>query len=74
MKKTLSLLAILALGLTACNKIEIQETPEQTPGTPTEAPACYFNLPASFGGDGATKAVTLGENTATTTFEATDKV
>ena len=74
MKKTLSLLAILALGLTACNTIEIQETPEQTPGTPTEAPACYFNLSASFSGDAATKAVTIEEKTAKTTFAETDNV
>lgn len=71
MKKTLSLLAILALGFTACNKFELQETSEQTPA---EAPVCYFNLPASFDGDGATKAVTIGESTATTTFEAEDKI
>lgn len=30
MKKFLFVLAILALGLTACNKVELQETPEQT--------------------------------------------
>ena len=74
MKKTLSLLAILALGLTACNKVELQDTPEQTPETFTEAPACFFNLSASFGGDEATKAVTIGENTATSSFEAGDKI
>ena len=68
MKKTLSLLAILALGLTACNKVELQETPEKNPGTLAEAPVCYFNLPASFDGDASTKAVTIGEKTARTTI------
>ena len=76
MKKYIVTIAILALGLTACNKEKesLQETQEQTPAVLAEAPVCYFNLPASFGGDGATKAVTIGENTATTTFASTDKV
>ena len=74
MKKTLSLLAILALGLTACNKVDLQNGSEQIPEIPADAPVCYFNLPASFVRDAATKAVTIGENTATTTFASTDKV
>ena len=76
MKKYIITIAILALGLTACNKEKesLQETQEQTPAVLAEAPVCYFNLSASFGGDGATKAVTIGENTATTTFASTDKV
>ena len=73
MKKYIITIAILALGLTACNKENdsLRETPNQTLA---EAPTCFFNLPASFGGDGATKAVTIVENTAITTFASTDKV
>ncbi len=74
MKKTLTLLTILALGLTACNKVELQDTPEQTPGTLAEAPVFHFNLPASFDGNAATKAVNIGEKTARTTFAETDNV
>ena len=74
MKKTLSLLAILALGLTACNKVELQNSSEKIPEIPAEAPVCYFNLPASFIRDAATKAVTIGEDTATSLFEASDSV
>ena len=72
MKKYIITIALLALGLTACSKVELQDTPEQTPETIAEAPVCYFNLPASIG-DG-TKALTLGENTATSLFEASDSV
>ena len=76
MKKYIFTIAILALGLTACNKEKdsLQETPEQTPAVLSEAPVCFFNLPASFDGDGATKAVTIGESTATSSFELSDKV
>lgn len=75
MKKYFFVLAILALGLTACNTNEIDtiETPEAVAAS-TEAPVCYFNLPASFGGDADTKAVTIGEVTATSSFEASDKI
>lgn len=69
MKKYIIPFAILALGLTACNKaIEIPQE------TTADTPVFYFNLPASIGGDPSTKAVTLGESTATSTFEASDKV
>lgn len=76
MRKYFITIAILALGFTACNKeIESpQKTPEQNPDVLSSAPVYYFNLPASFGGDASTKAVTIGENTATTTFAETDKV
>lgn len=75
MKKIFFVLAILALGLTACNTNEIDtiETPEAVAAS-TDAPVCYFNLPASFDGDAATKAVTIGEVTATSSFKATDKI
>ena len=75
MKKIFLVLAILALGLTACNTNEIDtiETPDALAAS-TDAPVCYFNLPASFGGDASTKAVTIGESTATSSFEASDKI
>ena len=75
MKKFYFVLAILALGLTACNTNEIDtiETPEAV-GVSSEAPVCFFNLSASFGGDAATKVVTIGENIATSTFAETDNV
>lgn len=72
MRKYFFTIAILALGLTACNK-EI-DSPQKTPDVLSSAPVCYLNLPASFGGDASTKAVTIGENIATTTFAETDKV
>lgn len=72
MRKYFFTIAILALGLTACNK-EI-DSPQKTPDVLSSAPVCYLNLPASFGGDASTKTVTIGENTATTTFAETDKV
>ena len=74
MKKTLTLLAILALGLTACNKVELQNSSEQIPEIPAEAPACYFKLSAAIENDPETKSLTLGESTASFTFEASDSV
>lgn len=75
MKKIFFVIAILALDLTACNTSEIDtiETPEPVAAS-ADAPVCYFNLPASFEGDTSTKAVTIGESTATSSFEATDKI
>lgn len=76
MRKYFITIAILALGFTACNKeIESpQKTPEQNPDVLSSVPVYYFNLPASFGGDASTKAVTIGEKSAQTTFAETDKV
>ena len=74
MKKTLTLLAVLALGLTACNKVELQNSSEQIPEIPAEAPACYFKLSAAIENDPETKSLTLGESTASFTFEASDSV
>ena len=74
MKKTLTLLAILALGLTACNKVELQNSSEKIPEIPAEAPACYFKFSAAIENDPETKSLTLGESTASFTFEASDSV
>ena len=72
MRKYFITIAILALGFTACNK-EI-DSPQKTPDVLSSAPVCYLNLPASFGGDASTKAVTIGEKSAQTTFAVSDKV
>ncbi len=78
MKKYFTLLAILALGLSACKKVELPEKPEDglatDPEILAEAPVCYFSLSASIGADSDTKGVTLGENTAISRFEASDSV
>lgn len=64
--------AVAVCGLTACtsedNVVENAQKPVQ------QAPVCYLSLPATIGDAGQTRAVTLGENTATTSFETTDKV
>ena len=74
MKRTFYFIAVLALGITACNKNEIQ-TPAEEPAAPgTEAPIYHFSIPASLGNEANTKAVTLGESTITSTFANTDKV
>ena len=65
MKKTIVSLMILALGLTACNKRENTET----------VPSYHFNIPAAFGSDDDSKAVTLeGESGITSSFLTTDKI
>jgi|GEM_PF-3378449 len=72
MKRTFYFIAVLALGITACNKNEIQ-TPAEEPATPgTEAPVYHFSIPASLGNEANTKAVTLGESSITSTFKTTD--
>ncbi len=74
MKRTFYFIAVLALGITACNKDQIQ-TPAEEPAAPgTEAPIYHFSIPASLGNEANTKAVTLGESTINSTFANTDKV
>lgn len=74
MKRTFYFIAVLALGITACNKNQIQ-TPAEEPAAPgTEAPVYHFSIPASLGNEANTKAVTLGESSITSTFANTDKV
>ena len=55
MKKTLFILTVLALGFTACNKADLQDSQEQSPETIAEAPVYKVNISASLGAD--TKAV-----------------
>ena len=65
--------AALTLGsFTACSNEDLVADTQKT--IVKEAPVCYFNIPASFENDAQTRAVTIGENTATTTFASTDKV
>ena len=71
MKKYFYIIAILALGLTACNKNEIQ-TPADEPVAKTHV--YHFSIPASIGDDADTKALTIGESTITSTFETTDYI
>ena len=62
--------AVAMSSLTACSNEEIVAEKSIT----KEAPVCYFNLPASFENGAETRAVTIGEKTARTTFAETDKV
>lgn len=76
MKKIFYLIVILALGITACTKNEIQNTAEE-PVAPvataaTEASVYHFSIPAGIGSEAETKALTIGESTITSTFETTD--
>ena len=74
MKKYIFTLAILALGLTACNKEaeNPQETPEQNPVAITQALMYHVTIPASMGAD--TKAVDFTANTATSKFLTSEPV
>ena len=76
MMKTLSALTIAATLATvnmACSNedLAIEQQPEAA--TPTaQAPVYHFNIPANMGNE--TRGVTLGNNTATSTFETTDEI
>lgn len=67
------LLPILVLGLAACSKANLQDNPDPTPDNPVaEIPVYRFNLPASIGE--GTKALTIGEDKASSMFDASDSV
>lgn len=67
------IIAALAMGsFTACSNEDLVVETQNT--IVKEAPTCYFTLPASFDKGAQVRAVTIGENTATTTFASTDKV
>lgn len=71
MKKYLFIVTVLALGITACSKIENQDIPEETPA----GPAVYrVRMPATLGDQ--TRAVDFdGGGSATfSSFKTTDKV
>ena len=76
MKKTmhtlsaLTIAAALALFTTACSNEDLIVEQPKTPAN--EAPVYHFNIPANMGNE--TRGVTLGNNTATSTFETTDEI
>ena len=73
MKKTMHILSALtivvalALFTTACSNEDL--IVEQPKAPANEAPVYHVSIPASFSSDGQTRALTLGENTATSTFD-----
>ena len=73
MKKTFLLIASVALALCACNRMDLPDNQEKTFGAASEAPLCTFNISASLDSRG-TKALTLGESTASSQFADTDSV
>lgn len=73
MKKIFFMIAVLALGMTACTKNELRTHAEE-PIVTAEAPVFHFSIPASIGNGADTKAVTIGETSITSTFANTDKV
>ena len=74
MKKTLFILTVLALGFTACNKADLQDSQEQSPETIAEAPVYKVNISASLGAD--TKAVAYDDVSGglASTFRTTDDI
>ena len=70
MKKIFYLIAVLALGMTACIKNEIQAPAESA----SDAPVYRFSLPASFDAATGTKAIEIGETAITNSFSTDDKV
>ena len=75
MKKYFCILAMVALGLTACNTNVIME-PNEEPAVPSkEAQVYHFCIHASMGGGTDTKAVSFeGEKGITSTFLEEDRV
>ena len=74
MKKTLFILTVLALGFTACNKADFQDSPEQNPETIAEGPIYKVSISASLGAD--TKAVAYDDVSGglASTFRTTDDI
>ena len=70
MKKIFYLIAVLALGMTACIKNEIQAPAEGA----SDAPVYRFSIPASFDAATDTKAIEVGGTSITSTFSSDDKV
>ena len=70
MKKIFYLIAVLALGLTACSKNEIQAPAEGA----SDAPVCRFSIPATLDAGTDTKAIEVGGTSITSTFSSDDKV
>ncbi|MBO4328951.1 MAG: hypothetical protein J5831_06005, partial [Bacteroidales bacterium] len=70
MKKIFYLIAVLALGMTACSKNEIQAPAEGA----SDAPVYRVSLPTSFDAGTGTKAIEVGGTSITSTFSSEDKV
>ena len=70
MKKIFYLIAVLALGMTACIKNEIQAPAEGA----SDAPVCRFSIPATLDAGTDTKAIEVGGTSITSTFSSDDKV
>ena len=70
MKKFFYLITILALGMTACSKDEIQVPAEGA----SDAPVCRFSIPATLDAGTNTKAIEVGGTSITSTFSSEDKV
>ena len=70
MKKYFYLIVVLALGMTACSKNEIQVPAEGA----SDAPVYRFCIPATFDSGTDTKAIQVGGSFVTSTFSSDDKV
>ena len=70
MKKIFYLIAVLALGMTACIKNEIQAPAEGA----SDVPVYRFSIPATFDAGTDTKAIEVGGTSITSTFSSDDKV
>ena len=70
MKRIAFILAIVALGMTSCNKLDIQNPSEESS---LETRMHHLSIPASMDDD-ATKAVTFDGTTSNSTFSASEKV
>lgn len=70
MKKIFYLIAVLALGLTACSKNEIQAPAEGA----SDAPVCRFSIPATMDAGIDAKAIEVGGTSIASTFSSEDKV
>ena len=69
MKRALSIMAVIALGMTACNKIDVEISAEENA---PEAVSYSVSIPANYGGAG-TKAVAEGDaGKLASTFRTTD--
>lgn len=74
MKKYIVTMAILALGFSACNKVEVdnQVVPVETPSTPVAPAVHQVSIPATMGTE--TKAVIFDGTTSISTFLSTERV
>ena len=67
-------LAVLMMALLPLSCTDMENPSVAPDASSSTAPVYYFSIPATIGNGAGTKAVTLGENTATSAFAETDKV